>query len=519
MSGDEASLRWSATWQGEKAQITLVQGVEVLFVDKCDPSSAEARNRMFTRLAGKFPAVEREPIEARLLAMAADAPSEQPPAEGAFALPPNPPAWEGPVHGAALLNEIVALLERYLVLPDHAATAVALWVVHTYVFEKFTYSPRLLVSSPEKRCGKSLLLRFVAALVAHPLSCENISSAALYRSIEKFAPTLLLDEADTFLAGKNANEEMRGIINAGFARGGCVVRCVGDDLEPTPFNVFGPLALGMIGKPQGTIEDRSVVVQMRRKLPGDRVEKVPPGRPLRDLVSDTVRRIVRWTADHGAELATASPTVPARLDDRAGDCWFSLLAIADAVRGSWPEQARIAAVALSEGRDAPGSLPLMLLTDLRVLFAERQAERLRTDAILEHLQSREDRPWLDFRQGRPITARQLARMLEPFDVRPDKWKAGHDTERGYTAADFVDAWSRYLPVGIAPAMPPQASHHAGSEAGDDRGEWRLDPPPPTPVADGGGTVAAPGGGTSACPTERWRQVADADAPEGGEVGP
>lgn len=517
MTPESECLSWNATWHGKKATVILSQSGNVLFADKCDPGSAEARNRMFNRMNERLPAVDRGPIEARLMAMAREPPPDSVREETGFALPANPPAWSSPVQGDLLMDEIVALLRRYVVLPEHAATAVALWVVHTYVVENFMYSPRLLVSSPEKRCGKSLLLRFVAALVVRPLPCENISTAALYRSIEKFAPTLILDEADTYLAGRNANEEMRGIINAGFTRGGCVVRCVGDELEPIGFNVFGAMALGMIGKPQGTIEDRSIAVLMRRKMPGESVQRLPPGRPLRDLVTDIVRRIVRWTADHGSDLSTAAPQVPAELDDRARDSWFALLAIADAAGGSWPEQARLAAVALSLGRDAPGSLALVLLADLREIFQERQAVRLRTEVILEDLGTRKERPWLDFGNGKAITARQVARLLEPFGVRPDKWKSQSGTERGYQAMACADAWSRYLPADTGTAFSPPAIHQAGSEVLVRHYGVPIHLPPSPTVADGGGTVAAPGGAVSAVQPDEWRQVADGAPVVKGEV--
>lgn len=514
MTTDALPLDWSAKWMGAKVRVTIAQGDKVVFVDKCDPASADARERLFAHLQERLPAVDREPIEARLLSMAAEGVEKPPPVESTFTLPPNPPAWEEPVEGATLLDEIESLLLRYVVLPEHAAPVVALWIVHTYVADQFSYSPRLLVSSPEKRCGKSLLLRFVAGLSARPLPCENISTAALYRSIEKFAPTLILDEADTFLAGRNANEEMRGVINAGFARGGCVLRCVGDDMEPTQFHVFGPLALGMIGKPQGTIEDRSVSVQMRRKVPGDLVHKLPPGRPLREILDATVRRIVRWTADHGPALATAVPMVPGELDDRAGDCWFSLLAIADAAGGRWPADARLAAIGISSDRDATSSHALMLLADLRDILSERRADRLRTLDILDALEAKDERPWPDYRNGKPINARQVAHLLEPFGVRPDKWKANEITERGYLVESFADAWERYLPPDAGSATPPPATNGAGCTSATQADPRREHAPPGLVVADGGGTVAGRSGAISAGGSSRWRQVAAGESDSG-----
>src|SRR5262249_17330189 len=201
-----------------------------------------------------------------------------------------PAPADEPVDGASLLDEVVQLTCRYVVLPAHAAVTVALWILHTYVYERFTYTPRLIATSPVKRSGKSLLLRLLEALTSRPLGCENISAAALFRSIESFKPTLLLDEADTYLAGEHVNEDLRGCVNAGFRKGGCVLRCVGDDSEPRAFNVFAPLALGMIGMPRDTIEDRSIVIRMRRKTKAERVDRLPAGRLLREFLEPTVTR-------------------------------------------------------------------------------------------------------------------------------------------------------------------------------------------------------------------------------------
>ena len=60
-------------------------------------------------------------------------------------------------------------------------------------------APILALTSPEKRCGKSTVLALLKSLVLRRLPCSNITSASLFRAVEAWAPTLLIDEADTFL--------------------------------------------------------------------------------------------------------------------------------------------------------------------------------------------------------------------------------------------------------------------------------------------------------------------------------
>src|SRR5712672_3071954 len=123
--------------------------------------------------------------------------------------------WNEPVDGKLLLDEIEGVLKGHVVLPRWAAETLALWCVHTYGFELRDVGTYIGIESSEKRCGKSTLLGVLRRLVNRPVMATNISSSAFFRVIEETQPTLLIDEADTFLAG---NDELRGILNAGYSR-------------------------------------------------------------------------------------------------------------------------------------------------------------------------------------------------------------------------------------------------------------------------------------------------------------
>jgi len=146
------------------------------------------------------------------------------------------------VDGAELLSEVAATFARYVALPPFA---VALWTVHTHALEGAAASPLLALTSPEKRCGKTTTLSLLARLVPRPLLSSNISPAALFRIVEKYCPTLLVDEADSFLRDK---EELRGILNSGHTRDAAyVVRTVGDDNDPCRFSTWAPKAVALAG--------------------------------------------------------------------------------------------------------------------------------------------------------------------------------------------------------------------------------------------------------------------------------
>ena len=108
--------------------------------------------------------------------------------------------WDEPVEGVRLLNGLVADLRRYVVTGDHEVDAIALWVLHTYAHSIALVSPRLGITSPTPGCGKTTLLDWLAGVTPRSLEAVNVSPAAVYRVIEKVRPTLLIDEADSFLA-------------------------------------------------------------------------------------------------------------------------------------------------------------------------------------------------------------------------------------------------------------------------------------------------------------------------------
>ena len=122
------------------------------------------------------------------------------------------------------------------------------------------------------------------------------------------------------------------------------------------------------------------------------------------------------------------------------------MAIADVAGGTWPEQARRAAVTLSgqastEDFDEPG---VTLLADVQKVFPHDEGSISSKD-LLEELLKLEDAPWLTWRRGQPLTQNGLARLLKRFGISPTKLRIEGDTPRGYFRDDFADAWSRYLP--------------------------------------------------------------------------
>ena len=366
--------------------------------------------------------------------------------------------WDDPVIGADLLSEVAGTIRQYVILSDVQADAVALWAVLTWVHDSLEVAPFLNVSSAVKRSGKSTLVDVLGALVYRPLtSSGRISSAALFRIIERDQPALLLDESDTFMRD---DPELAGVINGSQRRSmAYVYRCEGDNNEPCRYATWSPKAIVGIGNLPDTVTDRSIVIQLERKGSGDRV--ILWRHRDREALEVLRSKIARWIDDHRGEILSALSIVafPPGMDDRQQDSWEPLLAIANVAGGEWPERTQRACTSLCASAGDKESAKELLLTDLHTLFEQRgNPETLETVDILNYLHNREDRPWCEWSRGKPMSPRALASQLKSFKIVPGTvWLDSGRSAKGYKRAPFLNVWSRYVsPVlSVNPSGPAE----------------------------------------------------------------
>jgi hypothetical protein len=373
--------------------------------------------------------------------------------------------WPESVDGAALLTDIAATLKRFIAMADVVADTSTLLVVNAHVHEASDISPIGVLSSPLKRCGKTTLLRFVLALTPRALASSNVTAPAVFRVIEAYNPTFIIDEVDSFLALK---EELRGVLNAGHTRDlAYVIRTVGDDHEPRRFTTWCPKFFALIGQLPSTLQDRSIVLPMRRRAKGEKAERLKKRQP-RTLVGTLPERLARWAADHLGKLREHDALVPEVLDDRQGDNWEPLLAIADLAGGDWPERAGRAALALSGVEDQDpdhDEVAVAALRDVGVLLRQARDGRMSSAEMVARLTADHSGRWVEYgRTEKPITQRQLARLLAPFGIKPKVMRIGDKTPSGYQLDDFSNSLSRYIPPVVVPPADLQHPQHSNENA-------------------------------------------------------
>ena len=351
--------------------------------------------------------------------------------------------WPEQVDGAALLDALRAHFKRYVVLPEHVDVALSLWTLNTWTFESFDIAPYLSITSPTRRCGKTVLMTMLYWLCRRGKKSDSMSKPAIYRSVDTERPTLVLDEVGWVLDPK---DERQGILCGGFERNGFVEVCEGEGLAIATrlFSTFCPKAFGLIGQLTATLTDRSIVIPMRRKMPSEKAERLR--RRDSEAHAQLRRHCLRWANDNAAALGQVTPPALPTLNDRANDLWEPLLAIADRADGAWSERARTAALALSggaaTGEDTQG---VEVLADIKRAFDASGLAEIPTKTLIAALCMDTERPWAAYSKGEQITDRQLAKLLKPFGiVSTTVHPPGTPHAKGYRRADFEDAWARYL---------------------------------------------------------------------------
>ena len=414
-----------------------------------------ALDALSTRVKGTYPkvALAKEVREQR----SAEARSDEGRVEPTLVESIEP--WPDPVDGAEIADEIVATMTRFAILPEHAADAIALWVFHAWALEAFQLSPILAFTAPVKASGKSSALFVASYMCPRKYISPDITNASGFRMIEKYAPTLAIDDAEKLLGRDSTLAPL--LINGYLRAAAVVVRCSGDDHEPREFPVWCAKAVSLVGRLRpDTLHDRAIEIRMRPKLGHELTERRKDAK-LPDELLPLRRKAMRWAEDNLDQLRDYEPALPDGLHDRAKDNWEPLLAVADHLDGAWPERGRAAAVALSTALDvAVERLPVRLLMAIRdevlpsyvspgeLKGGEFPYDVIQSTEIIRQLLREDDSPWKELPpKGIELTGATLARLLKDFDLHPSPTK--HDkargiTVRGYRIRDLEAAFERFL---------------------------------------------------------------------------
>ncbi len=245
-----------------------------------------------------------------------------------------------------IIDSLAQFLERFVFFKDKCLyLLIALWIVSTHKSDLFENTGYLFAYSPEPQCGKSRLLEVLDQLVFNSSDILiSPSTAVLFRTAH--GTTQILDEVDSW----QNQDELRGILNAGFRKGAVVKRMQPDGeggYQEAKFPVYAPRALAGIGLRilSDTTRDRTFAFEMLRQTKKERREKFRL-RKLQDQIDDLTGQIeVFWilNEDKVADLYDDDQSFPylERFQDRTMDIAEPLAAILEVVYDGDPELEKV----------------------------------------------------------------------------------------------------------------------------------------------------------------------------------
>jgi len=370
------------------------------------------------------------------------------------------------------------LVTRHVFFKDkRVPLLIATWVLGTYVYDVFTWFGYLWITSPVKRCGKSLLLDILRYLCWRSTPrLTNPTEAVIFRYAAS-RRTLILDEIEKL--GKQDKDRygaVMSVLNDGFHEGGTVARTerVEGKFEIVEYSTYCPKALAGINSLVDTIEDRCLKIPMVRRARTEKVERFNLREQRKDL--EALQETFNLWADARRQAITGvydgigkeGVQVLSAVDDRFKDISEPLVAIttyadAEAMNGQQKIVPELISLLLamagkreeSEKREAIGAF----IPVAEEILGGQEKSFIESARLLERVKGIEELSWLESTKG-------LSSFLGKFDLHP-KPKSGGNV-RGYSITrEWVEeAKSRYLGL-ILDSEPSQASQtrsQSGPEA-------------------------------------------------------
>jgi Protein of unknown function (DUF3631) len=329
-------------------------------------------------------------------------------------------------HPGNPLEQVVAVFARYVDAKPHYLIGVALWALHTHIYNQYSKSPRLAILSPVANCGKSTVLDVLSAMVWNSKRITEPSVASTFRLAN--GHTLLMDEVDNM----SIIRSMRAILNDGHSVGGAVTR-TGKDGEVICYPIYGPVALGGIGRLPATLMSRSLVMRLHRSTKA--MER------FRTREQYFAPELSRWAAQ--ANL-NPDPQMPVQLAGRDADKWRPLIAIADSFdRGAIARD--VALIFLNENDTS--DIKESVLRDTERVFIKLEEQIITAQMLYETLREDNEGEYeVDYVEQK-ITKRALGNILADFQIRSivHRYRGGAPAKCWFRE-DFEEMWERYAQV-------------------------------------------------------------------------
>lgn len=203
---------------------------------------------------------------------------------------------------AEVYSDVYNFCRKQLILKEDEYHIITIWIMASWLVDDFQTCPYLCILAP-KESGKTKALNVLSELAYRAVTTVSVTAPALFRAIETWHITLLIDEAEYQIKqDTESGQALYGCLNGGYKRGSYAIRVEGDaSLRlPATYDVFGFKAIAATKIFHPTLESRSIVINMREGLPEE------------ELINEQTAQIIRakllfWRFEHLTKLPILKP--------------------------------------------------------------------------------------------------------------------------------------------------------------------------------------------------------------------
>lgn len=349
--------------------------------------------------------------------------------------------------GNDLIAAVRAWLRRYVVLSPAQELVIALWCLHTWVYDRLGRTTPYVEVTGVSGSGKTRIMEACSLISRGSIILTTLRTLAMARRIAETegAVTFFVDEAERLSSA--AFGDQRSMLASGYRRGGEHMISVGK--ETAMFQVFCPKMFTSLRTLMPVLHNRCIPIWVERGKPtGDLGLEWERAEATAAEVIEQYKAVMRLTP----RFQTVDPMWLTSERDR--EIWTPLFSLAATLKASQSvmDELTAASVDLSSLRgidrrcDAlvedeaakERSYAVRLLQDAKAV-AKQGETFIPSRELVERLRALPTGPWRTYQRS-GLTEITLAQLLSAFGIDPRVARLGKGrksaTARGYRVADL-----------------------------------------------------------------------------------
>ena len=352
-----------------------------------------------------------------------------------------------PVSAAALLDDLVREINRFIVCDVEVAQAAALWIVSTWM-RTVKYAPILHISSSVGQCGNSTFLDVLNCFVYRPVRSNCAETKTLLSLIKKYQPTILVDNSDVVLDKKSINL-LETLVNTEHQY------WIEDDDQHNKFKAYTNRATAGIGFLPQKLHNKSISLKLTKKDKAINVASVYDVKPSYfEYVQSKILRLANTFEEFLPEIqAQIANQMPDELDDSQKNCWLAIFALAKFASDDWYKKAVLAAIKIHAcSVKVDGSVAL--LRDIRSKLAGYKDYVISREKLMNLLMADDELKWSTYQNNNyPISPYQFSTMLKDFELKSKQIKINGQPQRVFKVEQLNRAFELHLKTPVTPVTP------------------------------------------------------------------